>query len=240
MKWLLVALCLAAAGCFEHLLVGPEPDVAPQLAIDVQVAHREQATRLVAAIFRRASDAEGRPRALLDSFLVVEDSSVLGVPTSPSILQYSWLELAPTLVPGDTITVRGPVVTGLPSSGLTVRVPVPVREDPFFRELVTGQDLLFTVSPLADSIDGLIPGATAFWIAEVRDARRDRVMLRIDGAGPHPSPLPIPWQLLLAAPDDSLSASLTFFSAHQVANSPYSVSVTIRGHFTWQVRIVAP
>jgi len=238
MKRLVVAVLLPLGACFGDLLVGPEPNIAPLLSVAVQARHDEQLRYVVEGFFRPGSDAEGQPRALLDSSLIVDGSSVQGVPTSGTSLRYEWDEVAAMPLAGDTITVRGPIVTGLPSSGLTLRLPVPVRLDPAFVEHSAGDDLLLNISPLTDTVAGLVP-SFAQWQLVLTDARQNRRILILDGRGTHPSPLPVPWQLVRAAPGDSLTASVQLFSGHHALNTPYPVFVTIIASITWRLRIVA-
>ena len=238
MKRLLVGALLLSGACLGDLLVGPDPDVAPLLFISVRVTHGEELRYSVDAGLSAGSDSEGRPRALVDSFVVVEGTSVMGVASPGRLLRYTWSELATS--PGnDTITIRGPVIAGLQTSGIVLHIPMPIREDPLFREHVAGDDLLLSVSPFADTIVGLVPGS-AQWSLDIRDARKDQRILSLDGSGAHPAPLPIPWQLLMVSPGDSLTASLQSFSSHVVPNAPYGVSVLIVATIGWQIRIVAP
>lgn len=238
MRRLLVGVLLLSGACLGDLLVGPDPDVAPQLFFSVRVSHGEERWHSVDAALRAGSDSKGHPRALVDSFVVVEGTSVMGVASPGKILRYTWSELASS--PGnDTITMRGPVIAGLQTSGIVLHVPVPLREEPLFREHTAGDDLLLSVSPFADTIIGLVPGS-AIWSLDIRDARTNQTILSLDGTGAHPAPLPIPWQLLVVSPGDSLSASLQSLSSHVVPNAPYEVSVLIVATIGWQIRVVAP
>jgi len=238
MKRLLVGALLLSGACLGDLLVGPKPNIAPLLDVAMWVSHGEELRYVVDATFRRGSNAEGDPLALIDSILLVDGISVFGVARSATTLSYTWQGLASAAV-ADTITVRGPAVAGLQTSGTTMAVPVPTREDPLFRDHVAGDDLLLRVSPLGDTIAGLVPGF-ARWILEIRDVRTGLTILRLDGAGIHPSPLPVPWQLLMATPGDSLSASLQSVWRHHVPDAPYGVALTLLVTIGWQIRVVAP
>lgn len=226
------------SGCFADLLVSPEPNVAPSLSLFVSSLDDAQRSYAVGGFLRRGSGAEGEPRAMLDAALLVGDSAVQPDSTRDGYgLLYAWS--ASSTQGEDSIRIRTPVVADLPSSGVTLTLPVPTRSDAFLADHQLGEDLRLTVRPVGDTIPGLLPLLVA-WQLDIRTPRVSGNLFRLEGRGSYPSPLRVPAEFLALEAGDSLVVSFFVFGAHRTVASAYPVEISLNTRLTWHRRVVSP
>lgn len=239
MRWLAaVALC-ALSGCFDQFLVGPDPNISPQLFVFVDVRQDEGVRYVVFGNLRPGTNAEGIGRTLVDSSMTVDGSEIQGRPNEDrSRLIYDWTD-STTQTVRDTIAVKGPTLEDQISATTTMLVPLARRADAGFRDLTVGQDMQFMFSPLGEAPYGF--GADdGFWRFEIQDARRHFRVLEVQGNTPPTSPIVIPAQLLPTVAGDSLVATLTFQSNFASVLTAYPTLLAVLTRLEWRMRIVAP
>jgi hypothetical protein len=231
-----VFLVLVASACFDQFLVGPEPNVAPQFFVYVDVRHDEGVSGFIFGSLRPGTDQEGNGRTLVDSSMTVDGSAIQGTSTADrSRLTYTWT----TQTLRDTIAVKGPTLGDQTSATATILVPTARRVDAAYRDIVLGQDIQFSFSPLGEAPYGF-GSDQGFWRLEIEDERLNFPLLTLQGRSPPTSPIVIPSQLLPTILGDSLVATLTFNANLTSVLAAYPTFLTVATRLSWRMRMVAP
>jgi hypothetical protein len=234
-----VSLLLATSACFDQFLVGPDPNVAPQFVVFVDVREDEAVRHVVFGNLRPGTNAEGIGQTLDDSSMTVDGAAILGRPNADrSRLIYEWID-STTQTVRDTIAIKGPTLEDQTSATATMLVPLARRGDAGFRDLAVGQDMQFTFSPLGEAPYGF-GSDDGFWRFEVRDARRQFSVLQLQGSSPPTSPIVIPAQVMPSVAGDSLVATLTFQSSFESVLLAYPTRLAVLTRLEWRMRFVAP
>jgi hypothetical protein len=241
-SWLVGSL-LAFEACGDFTLVEPQRE-GPFLSIDVGAVSDESTRYDLNALFRRGTDARGRPTEVVDRALYVEGTPILpGPELQPGVWPYHWQETRTTAGdPAGLVLVGFPVIAGSSPSTHSITIPVTRRTDAADVDLPRGANLVLRLA-LANRVTTGLSGGVDFWMLDIRGScsgNDSRPQFTISGTGPHPSELHVPWQWLETLSTGSMSACFRAFSSFEVAGSPYPANVSVSVRLAWRIRIVVP
>ena len=239
---LLLGSLLALAACGDFKLVDPQPGAdGPRLIISISAVTDETTQYDLHALFSPGTDERGRPTEVVDRTLGVEGTPVLPErETSEGFWPYHWQGTQTTTA--GLVLVTFPVIAGTSTTPHSITIPVTRRADVADVDLPRGSELVLGLS-LANRVTTGLSGGVEFWMLEIRQSCSDgsaRPLLTINGTGPHPADVRVPWQWLEALSTDQLSACFTAFSSFRAAGSPYPADVGAFVRLAFRIHVVAP
>lgn len=243
MKWLYPALALAVLSCVDFELVGPEPNVPPDLSVAISARHEDGSQYNVDSWLFRGSDAQGEANTFSDRSLTVENAIVEPDAGSTSdTWRYSVSIVRPVAPTArDSVTVRGPALAESSNPMARIVIPIAAREEPGEIALSEGQDLRLHVSPVIGDSLSLIGGTDA-WILQVRQScdSGGRSVIDIQSNESYPPEIRVPWEWIRSAAQTPVAVCFTSISSYRGVGTPYPISVTVLVRVIWRIRIVTP
>lgn len=224
------ALALAAA-CSGVDIVALEPNVPPTMVVTLAVIHRDQVEYRVDAFLTRGTNQSGRARSLLDSTLVVEGEVVhpRQVSQQSPVVGYSWVSSVRAL--DDTISVRVPMVEGIPIP-FTIAIPAPPRPDTSAFDHIHGTELHLDLPQDLFGAD-----ENARWSLDLGSS--DGNSLILVGLGPQPQTLAVPWGWLGAVVvGDTLMATYERAVQRVESAAPFDIRLNRLTLVHWRIAIV--
>ena len=228
---LAVALCVATSGCLGLEIVAPARNAPPAMTLAVLSSFGAEARVHVSGFLARGTDADGLPRALVDSTLVIGGQVV--TPFAQGIerdLRYEFDMPIAAVLP-ETLVVRLPIVTGTDATALDV--PLAPRAGPYAFDLMHGEDLLL---PIPGDPAPPVSNSSGNWYLAVRTMAASLVSLSSNGVPPDTVALPFEW--LKAQPGDTLVITFNRNYERAVQGAPYATRIFQATIAEWRVAVV--
>jgi hypothetical protein len=241
----LLGLLVAAAGCSDFSLVGPEsaqPPTEASMTVVLRADRSDSSLYELSVFFFRGFDSGGRPTDLADQAAYVEGETLQPTfETESGPWRYEWKAIrADSGAHADSLRIRPPVLAGSPLPGITVTIPIVGREGPAEVTWVKGEDLRLRPSPAVDATAQLSAGISD-WTLELGDACGSAATNRslfVTGRGAYPPEFRVPWEWLGSATPVPTAACLRTFSSYHVSNAPYRIDVLVDLQLAWRIRVV--
>jgi hypothetical protein len=233
-RWL-IASAAGLSGCLGLELVGPAPNVEPQMSINVQISHLDETSYQVFANFFPGSDEQGEPRAT-DAVLLVNGEAMHGAPAGAGTLSFEWEQPAkPRLNGAEGLHLIIPA-SEPPDPGPAIDIPILFTPDPLDLEVRQGDDVVLHVASQLGA--PVFTTSLSSWTLEIGEScsSNNSQSTRIQGRGALPSELRVPWTWIesLVSPID---ACLHAFSGHQATATPYTVHVFSAATLSWRITV---
>ena len=233
MRRLAFLLLAFVVGCAGIDLVSPVPNTQPRLVVSLAIVHDATTFFNLDVLLARGTNADGLPRAFVDSTMVVNGEQVLPVFEGPQRnVRYEWERDTP---PGnlDTLEIRPPIMAGVASVG-TLRIVVPPRPGPRTLQLPEGADLTLAL-PIDEA-----RGSDAFsnWHATAR-ILGSSPLFNSNGNG-LPDSLDIPWSWLRASPGDTIVVTYSPSLRYSDTSAAIFTTVLLFRIMEWRVVVMPP
>lgn len=224
-------------GCIDFAVVGPPANTEISLSIFLSVNHGDTLYTSVNAHLFPGMDANGRPRALSDSTMVIQ-GEVLQPRLVDQAVSYDWIAaFTDAGAAPDSVRVRPPVIVGVAAGSQPLTFLLPRRTQAYAFDHVAGTDLVLDVnsSPVTAPVDG----TGARWSVDI--TAEQRPVFSINSSGPLPPQVRLPWAWFgeSVTAGDSLSVSITRFEFYDLTGAAYPTTLAMFARFAWNVRVVA-
>lgn len=238
-RWVVPLLLLL--GCTDFSLVGPPTNLRSGLDLFISIRHADTLFLGLNGLFEPGSGATGRPRALLDSTMLVQ-----GQPISPQVvvgerLAYALAESYTNASDApDSIRARGPVLADPPNAVAMVSLSFPKRVQPYRLDHVAGSDLALVVT--GSAIGSEQTRTYSQWWLQIRSAGgQPRGLFSMNAPTALPAQLRLSWEWFgeSVTVGDSLVVSVSFVESHDVPAAPYTTGITVFAEFQWVVHVVS-
>lgn len=230
----LAAAVVGVAGCYSIDIVSPTKNLPPSVVMSLSVIHDAMTSYRVDVFYTRGTGADGGPRPMEDSILLVNDDAV--TPFARGVLrnlEYSYTGSVPAGTP-ETLFVRLPIAADV-SAPATFALPIPARPDPYLVELVEGTDLTLVLP--APAGEPPITGS-ANWQLDV--ARAAGSVFRIQGSTEPPPALVVAASLLPVSAGDTLTAGYSRSVVREPgAALPFPVRIFEFVQVSWRIPVIA-
>lgn len=224
-------------GCIDFAVVGPPANTESSFSIFLNVNHGDTLYTSVSAHLFPGMDANGRPRTLSDSTMMIQ-GEVLQPRLGHQALSYDWIAaFADAGAAPDSVRVLPPVILGVTPASQSLAFLLPRRTQAYVFDHVAGTDLALDVN--SSPVTAPVERTGARWSVDIVTGQRP--VFSINSSGPLPPQVRLPWAWFgeSVTAGDSLSVSITRFEFYDLTGAAYPTTLAMFARFAWSVRVVA-